>query len=300
MSFNLISLATNRWGPIYLQAVCNLLGRRQSYQLCDVISAYLARQREHPFIAALHENMSVVRGLPLDSPELTEDVSRQLCNALHGYTDLYLLLSKRREKVLDRIELDQFSKETLYAALTALEGTVLVGMHNTAFDLLLLGLPEIFPAVQILGNPEPRGSSRTMNVIRWRRGVEITPATPAALLEAAHNLRAGNTVVLGADLPQQGGDCRDFFGRPSRLSGGYGELACMTGARVLFGSIHSISPGRYRAELRPINPPAGSNRRDKAKAITEAVIRRMEACIRSRPYEWLMPYPIWNRSIPAI
>ena len=185
MSFNLISVATNRWGPIYLQALCNLLGRRHSYHLCESIAAYLARQRQHPFIAALYANMSIVRRLPPDSPTLTVDITRQLCNALHGYTDLYLLLSRRRERVLDRIELDPLSRQSLYDVLTTLEGTVLVGMHNTAFDLLLLSLPEIFPAVQILGNPEPRGSSRTMNVIRWRRGVEITPTTPRALLEAA-------------------------------------------------------------------------------------------------------------------
>jgi len=296
MSINMISVATNRWGPIYLQALCNVLGRRRSYHLCDLIAAYLARQRQHPFIAALHANMSVVRQLPLDSPALTEDVSRQLCHALHGYTDLYLLLSRRKERVQNRVELDSLSRQSLYDVLTVQEGTVLVGLHNTAFDLLILSLPEVFPAVQILGNPEPRGSSRTMNVIRWRRGVEITPTTPEALLEAAHNLRAGNTVVLSADLPQAEGESRMFFGRPSRLSGGYSELACMTGSRVLFGCIHSISPGRYRAQLRPIEGPDGIDRKERERAIADRVLRRMESCIRSHPHEWLMPYQVWEQA----
>jgi lauroyl/myristoyl acyltransferase len=299
MSFNLISLATNRWGPIYLQALCSLLGREGSYGLCDLIATYLSRQRNHPLIAALYSNLSVVRGLPLDSPEMRADVERQLCNALHGYTDLYLLLSKRRARAIDRIVLDQLTARTIYDTLAAPEGTVLVGMHNTAFDLLILGLPEVFPAVQFIGNPEPRGSSRTMNVIRWRRGVEIMPASPAALLEAARNLRAGNTVVLGADVPQTAGETQAFFGLPSRLSGGYAELACMTGARVLFGSIHAISPGRYRVQLRHIPAPHGSDRRERAEQITTAVLRRMEACIRARPHEWLMPYPIWTASASA-
>jgi lauroyl/myristoyl acyltransferase len=298
MSFNLISLATNRWGPIYLQALCNLLGRRQSYQLCDAISAYLARQRRLPFIAALYANMSVVRRISVNSPSLTVDVAHQLANAMHGYTDLYLLLSKRRERVLDRIDLDHLSRQTLYDVFSSLEGTVLVGIHNTAFDMLILALPEIFPAVQVLSNPEPHGSSRTMNVIRWRRGVEITPASPAALLEAGRNLRAGNTVALGADLPQQQGEPQEFFGRPSRLSGGYAELACLTGSRVLFGCIHTTAPGRYRAEIRPIIPLEGLNRDEEVRAITAAVLRRMEACIRSRPHEWLMPYPVWSCPAP--
>jgi lauroyl/myristoyl acyltransferase len=294
MSFNLISMATNRWGPVYLQALCNLLGRRGSYSLCDLIASYISHQRRHPLVAALYMNMSVVRELPLDSPQLAADVERQLCNALHGYTDLYLLLSKRRARVIDRFTLDPFSRRALYDALAAPEGTVLVGMHNTAFDLLILGLPEIFPAVQVLGNPAPRGSSRTMNVIRWRRGVEITPTSSTALLEAARNLRAGNTVVLGADMPQPSGHTYEFFGRPSRLSGGYAELACMCGARVMFGWIHALSPGLYRVQLRPIQLPPGASRRERVAGITNAVLRNMEFCIRTRPYEWLMPYPIWS------
>jgi len=293
MSFNLISLATHRWGPIYLQTLCNVLGRQQSYQLSELIAGYLARQRRQPLIAALYSNMGVVRGLGPDSPVVRADVTRQLCNALHGYTDLYLLLSRRRERACDRIELDRLSRQTLYDALSAPEGTVLVGLHNTAFDLLILALPEMFPAVQILGNPEPRGSSRTMNVIRWRRGVEITPTSTGSLLEAARNLRAGNAVVLGADLPQAQGEPQQFFDRASRLSAGYGELACMTGARVLFGCIHATSPGRYRARLRRITWSQDVPRSEQVAAISGVVRWQMERCIRSRPHEWLMPYAIW-------
>jgi len=294
MSFNLISLATNRRGPRYVQALCNLLGRAGSYRVSDALASYLACQKRLPFISALYANMSVVRRRSPDDPRLVHDVRQVLSRAMRGYTDLYLLLSRRSERVSDRLTLDSNSKRCLYDALLAREGTVLVGLHNTAFDLLILALPEMFPAIQVLGNPEPRGSSRTMNIMRWRRGVEITPTSPGALLEAARNLQAGNAVALGADLPVQQNAPQQFFSHPSRLSGGYARLACMTGARVIFGCIHARSPGKYRVQLKNIGPPPGTALDIREPAIVRSVIQEMESCIRSRPHEWIMPYRVWD------
>lgn len=295
MSFNLISLATNRWGPTYIQALCSLLGRRGSYRICDALASYLACQKRLPFISSLYANMSVVRSRSLDDPRLTRDIRQVLSRAMRGYTDLYLLLSRRSVRVCDRLTIDSRSKRCLYDALLAQEGTVLVGLHNTAFDLLILALPELFPAIQVLSNAEPRGSSRTMNVMRWRRGVEITPTSPSTLREAARNLRAGNAVALGADLPVRQNHPQEFFGRPSRLSGGYARLACMTGARVLFGCIHALAPGEYKVQLQNIGPPPGTKVDVREPAIVQSVIQQMEACIRSRPHEWIMPYRVWDQ-----
>jgi lauroyl/myristoyl acyltransferase len=109
-------------------------------------------------------------------------------------------------------------------------GLILVGAHTCSFDILLLGLKEVFPSVQILRNADPQGSSRLMNEIRKEHGVMMTPISMRSLRQALTRLRQGGVVAIAADVPVEGGEELFFFGHESQLPVGHARLALGTGA----------------------------------------------------------------------
>jgi lauroyl/myristoyl acyltransferase len=292
---NLVSLATSRLGPSLVMFLCRVLPGHQIYRLGNWISSYVSRQHELPFVRALRANMAVVRGLPEDHPDVEDAVRRLILNALLSYADFFRAVQAGAEEAIAMCELDPSMMQTIEECRSADRGLILVGAHTCSFDILLLGLEEVFPSVQILSNADPQGSSRVMNEIRKGHGIEMTPISMRSLRQAVTRLREGGVVAIAADVPVEGGEELVFFGHESQLPVGHARLALGTGAQILVGVSHRTGEGSYRADLALApQPESTGDRKQDAIRWAQGSLSVLEGFIRRRPEEWMMPVPVWS------
>jgi lauroyl/myristoyl acyltransferase len=292
---NLISLATSRCGPALVMILCRVLPRRVLCHIARHISSRLACQRQLAFVQAIRANSAIVHGLSPGQPELDEIAVELLYNALVSYVDFFRLVQVGPAEARVLCCLDPAMVRTVEDCLASGRGLVLVGAHMCSFDIMLLGLKELFPSVQILSNANPEGSSQVMNRIRAEQGLYVTPISVGALREAVTRLRGGGVVAIAVDIPHAKGEALRFFGHEATLPVGHARLALATGARILVGASHRVDKGTYRAEvtLTPRPESTGDPRQDMVRWAEDALVA-VEGFIRRWPEEWLMPEPVWT------
>jgi lauroyl/myristoyl acyltransferase len=291
---NLISVATSRWGPSLGMCLCRLFSRSQAYQISERLSAYISGQKDTPFVMALRGNMAVVHGLSEDHPDIDRAVAKVIGNAVRGYVDLFRVLRRGPEEVDATITFDRSLFRVVEEGLDNGQGFVLVGAHTCSFDLLLLALRNQIPSVQALTNVKPIGSSRIMNNLRVKYGLEVTLISTRALRQAVDRLRGGGVVAIAADMPVEGSEDLLFFGRKSYLPVGHARLALSTRSKIVVGFSHSIGEGIYRATGAISSPQkvTGDKQVDAIQWAQDS-ISIIEGFIRKWPDEWLMPIPVW-------
>lgn len=292
---NLIALATSYWGPPLVMFFCRVFPCWWIQPIAKGLSSHLARRRDIPFVKALRANMAVVHGLPEEHPEVEQVVAELLYNTIISYADFFRAVQAGPEKARIVCELGPAMRQTIQECLASDKGLVLVGAHMCSFDILLLGLRDLFPSVQVLSNADPQGSSQVMNRIREENGLVVTPISVCALRQAVVRLREGGVVAIAADLPVDSGEDLVFFGQESQFPVGHTRLALGTGARVLVGVSHRVGEGAYRAEiaLAPRPESSGDRKQDVIHWAQDA-LTTMESFIRRWPAEWLMPTPVWS------
>jgi lauroyl/myristoyl acyltransferase len=292
---NLVALVTSRWGPSLVMLLCRLLPRPLICRLGRRISQYLAGQHDLPFVRALRANVAVVLGLPEGHSRVDRAVGRLLYNAVVSYADFFRMVQLGPEEARVACEVAPSAVETIQTCLDSGRGLVLVGAHMCSFDILLLGLKEVFPSVQVLSNADPRGSSLMMNRIRAEQGLDVTPISIRSLRKALARLREGGVVAIAADLPMEGGEELTFFGQRSHLPVGHVRLALDTGAHVMVGVSHRVGEGAYRAEvaLAPQPESTGNKKQDMLRWAQDS-LAMVEGFIHRWPEEWLMPIPVWS------
>ncbi len=290
-----ISLATSRWGPQLLMALCRVLSRGAIHRVGRWLSACVSRRGDLAFVQALRANQAVVHGLPEDHPRVRQAVTRLLENTIASYADLFRMLQSGAGKGHVVCEVDTEMRQAIEGCLASGQGLILVGAHMCSFDILLLGLREILPEVQILSNADPQGSSQFMNRLRAERGLLVTPLSVSSLRQAMERLRRGGIVAVAADIPVDGGELLTFFGRSAQLPVGHTRLALGTGAGVLVGVSHRDAGGTYRAEMSLVAQPESSgDRRQDVVRWAQSSLHLLEGFIRRWPHEWLMPLPVWS------
>ena len=290
-----ISLATSRWGPKLVMMLCRVLPRGVIRRLGRWLSAYLSRRGDLPFVRALCANQAVVHGLPEAHPRVRRAVAQLLENTVASYADLFRMVQRGAEEGRVVCEIDPQMRQTIEGCLRSGQGLILVGAHMCSFDILLLGLRQILPEVQILSNADPQGSSQFMNRLRAEQGLLVTPLSVGSIRQAMERLRRGGIVAIAADIPADSGELLTFFGRSSQLPVGHTRLALGTGARVLVGVSHRDAGGTYRAEvaLAP-QPESSGDRKQDVLRWAQASLHLLEGFIRRWPQEWLMPLPVWS------
>ena len=294
---DLISLATSRWGPSLVRLLCRLLPPRAIRFLGRWVAGYLARREDLPFVGALGANLAVIHGLPSGHPRVRRAVARLLENTIVSYADLFRMLEAGSQEGGRVCELDPAMRRAIEDCLANGQGLVLVGAHMCSFDILLLGLREVVPTVQILTNADPKGSSKVMNRIREEQGLLVTPLSVHSLRQAVDRLREGGVVALAADLPVENGELLTFFGQECQLPVGHTRLALGTGAQVLVGASHRIGDGAYRVEVASApRPESSGERRQDVIRWAQDSLHLLEGLIRQWPEEWLMPVPVWSAS----
>lgn len=243
---------------------------------------------------ALRGNIAVVHGLPEDHPDIDRAIAKVISNAVRGYVDLFRVLRGSPEEIDATITFDRILFRVIEEGLENGQGFVLVGAHTCSFDLLLLALRRQIPSVQALTNAKPVGSSRIMNNLRLKYGLEVTPISTRALRQAVDRLTEGGVVAIAADMPTAESEDLLFFGRKSYLSVGHARLALSTGSKIVVGFSHSIGEGLYRATGAISSPQkvTGDKHIDAIQWAQDSLLI-MEGFIRKWPYEWLMPISVW-------
>ena len=292
---NPVSLVTSQAGLSMVMLLCRVLPRQATSSMVARIARRVAYKMDIPFISALWSNMAVVYGLPERDPRVGDAVAHLLRNAMLSYTDLFRLVMAGQEAACSACQFDANMIQNIERCLLAGRGVVLVGAHTCGFDLLMLGLGRLFPGIQILSGSDPKGSSCVMNDMRARHGLEVTPISTSSLRAALRRLCTGGIVAIAADTPIESGLELEFFGRPARLPAGYARLALISDAEIMVGISHRDGEGCYRAEARRVPQPALTGRkREDVVSWAQEVLYKVEALIRTRPTQWLIPAPVWE------
>lgn len=292
---NPIALVTARHGPSILMLLCRLLPRQWAYRLGSWLVAKIASRQDLLMIQNLRRNLAVVHGVPMDHPRVDESVNYLLQNTARSFVDLSKALVAGPEAVRAACRFDEATLEIVQEHIAQGQGIVFVSAHMCSFDLALLALGQLFPSVQILSNAAPEGSSKPMNEIRARHGLEITPISVASLRQALERLRNGGLVIIAADMPIEDGEDMVFFDRVARLPTGHVRLALNTGATILVGTSRRMADGRYVIEGAEASRPSSSgDRRGDAIRWAQSSLDILERFIKFVPEQWLMPLLVWS------
>jgi len=123
-------------------------------------------------------------------------------------------------------------------------------------------------------------------------GMEVVPTTggPHPFGVMAQRLRAGKLVCIVADrdLSDTGVEV-DFFGEKALFPAGPAALAIQTGAALMPVSCWFVGETEWAAHVYDEIPvPAEGTRKEKAAAMTQALVTVFEQAIREHPEDWHM------------
>jgi lauroyl/myristoyl acyltransferase len=293
----LVEWATSGAGSKVLMRLSRLVPAALAYRLCDWAAGRLACQEDNPFVRTLRENMAVVHAIPPTGPAMDRVLLRLLRNTLYSYVDLFRAAGGDGRSIVRAVRIDPAVERLIGECRATGRGLLLVGAHMCSFDMLLLRLRELAPAVQVLSKADPVEGNCVMNDLRRAHGIDITPTSTITLRRAIRTLRAGGIVAIAADLPARvpaDGAELTFFGRPTRLLVGHARLALCTGSQMVVGASVRVDRDVYRAEMAVVPQPPPSGDRDcDAVAWAQASVTVLERFIRQAPEQWLMPQPVW-------
>lgn len=296
---SLVELVNSWIGPLLGMLLARILPRRTAYWLADALAAATARRGNLALVQAVRSNQAVVRGLGYDHPALGLAVEQVLRNAARGYVDLFRAMAGGVEGLVESCVFDEDLDKLIRNAQQAGRGGIAVSAHLSCFDMLLLSLSARGLPPQALSYSNPRGSYRVQNALRRRFGVDLTPLSPQALRQAIRRLRRGGIVITGVDRPAPEGEELVLFGRRARLPIGHARLAIHTGSPILIVTCRSDGERGYRAGAKAlIDPKEYAGGKGDTVALAQHVASLLEECIRERPEEWFMFFPVWPETLP--
>jgi KDO2-lipid IV(A) lauroyltransferase len=174
---------------------------------------------------------------------------------------------------------------------------IFVGLHFGAIELPALwservrGLDLVSP-METVANPDLQSYfERT----RARAGLTLIPTQGAGKV-LADRLNANKAVAIVADRVVAGSGTRvELFGAAARLPLGPAVLAIDTGAPVWAVATRRAGWGEYRAEIVPVEVPAGGTRRERIAGYMANQARAFERLIAAAPEQWwAVFFPIWT------
>jgi lauroyl/myristoyl acyltransferase len=291
---NLVTLISSRIGPTIGIKLGGILSQKQAYAFSDWLVRRITARDDFAVVQGVRANQAVVRGLPINAPELKDAVHEVLRNAGRGYADWFRLMAEGPEALLESIEIDEEIFQAIENARVEKRGLVVVGAHMSSFNILMLALGIFDYDVQALSHAVVQGGFYVDNEVRRRFGLNVTPISPQSLREAIKRLRQGGIILTGIDRPDVGGDTLTFFNRKTILPVGHARLALQTNSKILVGVTQSMGSGLYRAVCSPIiEPKPTGNRQKDVITLAQRVIDELEKYVRARPGEWLLFLPVW-------
>lgn len=271
------------------------------YPLCNLIGDWVAARRQSPITRAVRLNQWVARGASLDTEDLDRAVRETLRNNIHDLFDLYHHL-QRPEAMKRRILLNPLAAELINRPEFSGRGLMIVGIHLSNFDGILQSLFRQGLNPMVLTLPNPQGGRRVEYEARRRLGMNLVPASLAALRQAVRHLNLGGLVLTGIDRPVP--DPRlhpSFFDRPAPLPTHHIYLAMKTRVPVVLMAAIRQTDGKYRvlsSELMEMvqHPDHETGILHNA----EKVLKQAEGFIRLAPQQWNIPLPVWPQSLREV
>ena len=297
---DLITFITSSLGPRLGLFIARYISRKQAYRLADWMTGLVVKREDSWVVQGVRANQSVVRGIPLESPELDQAVYDVIRNTARGYADWYRAVAGGPEVLKRSLIIDDELKERVFQSVREKHGVLFVGPHMSSFNVMLLGIGVMGHPVQALSYPNVTGSYIVDNEVRRKFGVNITPISFQALREAIQRLRNYGFVMTGVDRPDVGGEPLTFFGHKVVLPIGHARLAIRTGANVLVGRVEDEGNGYYRGHCEEFIEPELSGDEDKdVTSLAQHIIKVCEDLIRASPSEWLMFHSVWPDVLPS-
>lgn len=191
----------------------------------------------------------------------------------------------------------------LEEALAAGKGVIVVTAHTGSWELVAQAVAKASQRTfYALAKPS---KSKTFTAIlkRMRSGMNtevLWTDSKNLLREMIKTLQAGQLLGFVMDQKPEGriGPLVSFLGRPTEFVSGPAKLAIRHQSAVLAVFCMRAGPGRYKIYSEVV-APAHHGLFDE-QALTQAMARTIEACIRLYPEQWVWNYKRWRQSTSAI
>lgn len=264
------------------------------YPLCDLIGKWAATRRQSNVARAVRLNQWMARGASLENDRLDAAVRETLQNNARDLYDLYHSL-ERPDVVWRRIHLNPLTENLLVRPEFGERGLVVVGIHLSSFDSVLLSLIRKGVQALVLTIPDPQGGRRVEFEMRQRVGMNILPASLDALRQSIRHLEKGGLVVTGIDRPVT--DVRllpRFFGQPAPLPTHHIFLASKARVPVVLMAVLRQPDGTYKLlSTEPMEMEPAADHETGISHNAERVLQQAEEFIRLAPQQWNVPLPVW-------
>ena len=281
-----------------VSSLAQRLPPRLGYRIAYWLAAQIARQRDSRIVRALRLNQWVASGETLEGEALEYRVRQTLQHSARSLFDFYhyshdfeatrrlLVFDSSFAPLIQRPEFDG-------------RGMMIAGLHLSSFDLILQWLVRDGLKPLVLTIPNPQGGRQMEYEIRKRTGMNLLPASVAALRRALRHLQSGGMVLTGIDRPIETPEARPhFFGRPAALPIHHVFLAIKAHVPILLAAAYLREDGKYHVfASEPIEMESCSNSARAVLQNAENVLSVAEEFIRQAPQQWSVPLPVWPQSM---
>ncbi len=268
--------------------------RRVGYGSAQMTAHMIARRKPEVYWT-VRGNLRQIIGWDADKSVLDEMTHQVFAHAGQTYYDFFHAIGQPPEILAQAVHIPESLFMHINSGMAQGRGVLLLGMHMSNFDLVMLtfgahGLPS-----QVLTVADPQAGFYVLNRLRVKAGFEVTPITPESLRAAVRRLRNGGLVITAGDRPVlEDRELITFFGRPAYLPLGPARLAMMSEATVLMGGCHYDSHDGYVLHITgPIEMVRTGDWRRDILANTRRLSTILEGYVRAHPEQWMMFYPLW-------
>ena len=259
---------------------------------------WIAGHPDWEMVRAVRANRWVISAETLQGAELDQAVratfrhtADSLFTLYHHFQDL--------EAMSSLVYIDPMAHKVLFRPKYEPRGVVIVGLHLGNFDLVLQTAGLMGLDALVLTLPELPGGYKLQYDFRRRTGMNLVPASMAAMRQAVDHLRAGGMVLTGADRPEDGLSYRPmFFNHPSALPVHHIVLALKAQVPVIVACSHLKPDGRYHLSFsEPIEMQPHPDHKQEILTNAEAILKTAEGFISQAPEQWEMTFPVWPEAL---
>ncbi|MFI8458371.1 phosphatidylinositol mannoside acyltransferase [Kitasatospora sp. NPDC085464] len=276
------------------------LPERVARGLFERLADYAWRKRGKR-VLQLEANLRRVR------PELDEAAVRSLSRAgmrsyLRYWMESFRLPVWSPERVARDVQVEGF--EHLREAMESGRGAVIALPHMGNWDLAGTWVAQQgYPFTTVAERLKPERLFDRFVEFREGQGMEVLALTGGSVNvigTLARRLREGRLVCLvgDRDLSDAGIEV-SFFGEATRMPAGPAALCQRTGAALLPVTLWYDGP-LLRARIHPeVTVPEGDDRKERTRAMTQAMAAVWERGVREYPQDWHMLQKFWLADLPV-
>ena len=294
MSIDLQRLIDNPLTVRFVSALARIIPPPLGYPICDRLGKWVATRHESSLTQAVRLNQWMARGANLTKEELDDVLQETLQNNVRDLYDLHRQLD-HPEETWRRTCSNPLAEELVRRPEFAGRGLMLVGVHMSGFDAVVLSMHRRGAQGLVLTIPDPQGGRRVEFEMRRRTGMKILPASLETLRQAVAYLKRGGLVLTAIDRPVAAARLHPrFFGQPSHLSTHFIYLALKARVPVVTMAVIRQQDGKYKiVDSEFLEMESHADHETAMLQNAERVLKQAERFIRLAPQQWNVPLPVW-------